>query len=269
MNGVSYGPANSVKLKNIQVPMDIEVLYTPKLVYTPVYTENFDGESTVWVAGGTTEEAVLADGKLTVTSIGGDPNINAPEAFGLNCDDIDVIRVKYTNNTDNTSFQIFFTNEANPSYSEAGSFKATCVAGENEIVIETAGNELWTGILSNMRIDLSNGEGSFVVDSISFETVSLSKQLNKPIFGLQQSMGHMVSMLLFYQKERYTYEKTCSDPLSFGSVAFRLRDLRLREDDRGRHHTDHGHHTRRRDQHRQHVDRPDPERLCRHQLRWI
>lgn len=175
VNGVSFGAANSVKLKNIQVAMDIEVVYAPKVVYTAVYTENFDGESTIWVNGGTTDSAVLADGKLTVTSTGGDPNINYPEAFGLNCDDIDVIRVKYTNNTDNTAFQIFFTNEANPGYSEAGSFKATCVAGENEIVIETAGNELWTGILSNMRIDLSNGEGSFIVDSISFETVSLAK----------------------------------------------------------------------------------------------
>ncbi len=173
VNGVSYGPAYSVKLKNIQVAMDIKVTFEPKLIYTPVYTENFDGEATAWVSGGTADAAVLADGTLTVTSTGGDPNINCPEAFGLACDDIDVIRVKYTNNTENTSFQIFFTNEANPGYSEAGSFKATCVPGANEIVIDTSVNELWTGTLSNMRIDLSNGTGSFVVDSISFETVSL------------------------------------------------------------------------------------------------
>ncbi|MBQ4607104.1 MAG: hypothetical protein IJB15_10370 [Clostridia bacterium] len=173
VNGVSYGPAYSVKLKNIQVAMDIKVTFEPKLIYTPVYTENFDGEATAWVSGGTADAAVLADGTLTVTSTGGDPNINCPEAFGLACDDIDVIRVKYTNNTENTAFQIFFTNEANPGYSEAGSFKATCVPGANEIVIDTSVNELWTGTLSNMRIDLSNGTGSFVVDSISFETVSL------------------------------------------------------------------------------------------------
>lgn len=173
VNGVSYGPAYSVKLKNIKTAMDIKVTFEPKLVYTPVYTENFDGEATAWVSGGTADAAVLADGTLSVTSTGGDPNINCPEAFGLACDTIDVIRVKYTNNTENTSFQIFFTNEANPGYSEAGSFKATCVAGANEIVIDTSVNELWTGTLSNMRIDLSNGTGSFVVDSISFETVSL------------------------------------------------------------------------------------------------
>ena len=173
VNGVSYGPAYSVKLKNIQVAMDIKVTFEPKLIYTPVYTENFDGEATAWVSGGTADAAVLADGTLTVTSTGGDPNINCPEAFGLACDDIDVIRVKYTNNTENTAFQIFFTNEANPGYSEAGSFKATCVPGANEIVIDTSVNELWTGTLSNMRIDLSNGTGSFVVDYISFETVSL------------------------------------------------------------------------------------------------
>ena len=173
VNGVSYGPAYSVKLKNIKTAMDIKVTFEPKLVYTPVYTENFDGEATAWVSGGTTEAAVLADGTLAVTSTGGDPNINCPEAFGLACDDIDVIRVKYTNNTENTAFQIFFTNEANPGYSEAGSFRATCVPGANEIVIDTSVNELWTGTLANMRIDLSNGTGSFVVDSISFETVSL------------------------------------------------------------------------------------------------
>ena len=117
--------------------------------------------------------SMLLDGTLSVTSTGGDPNINCPEAFGLACDDIDVIRVKYTNNTENTSFQIFFTNEANPGYSEAGSFRATSVIGENELVIYTAGNDLWTGTLSNMRIDLSNGAGSFVVDSISFDTVTM------------------------------------------------------------------------------------------------
>ncbi|MBQ8400867.1 MAG: hypothetical protein IJX14_02955, partial [Clostridia bacterium] len=124
-----------------------------------------------WVSGGTAEAVVAGEGTISVKSTGGDPNINMPEAFGLACDDIDEIVVKYTNNTENTTFQIFFTNEANPGYSEAGSFKGTCAAGENEMVIKTEGNELWTGTLSNMRIDLSNGEGEFIVDEITFNTV--------------------------------------------------------------------------------------------------
>ena len=174
VNGVSYGPAYKVVLKNIAVNTDVKVVFQQKLVevFTPVYAETFDGE-TKWVAGGHMESAAAADGVLNAVSVGGDPNINYPEAFGLNCDDIDAIRIKFTNNTDNTAFQIFFTNEANPGYSEAGSFKATSVIGENELVIYTAGNDLWTGTLSNMRIDLSNGAGSFVVDSISFDTVTM------------------------------------------------------------------------------------------------
>jgi len=169
------GAVEEYKIVSAHMAYSVEAVFAPLPVYTPVYTENFDGEATAWVSGGTADAAVLADGTLSVTSTGGDPNINCPEAFGLACDTIDVIRVKYTNNTENTSFQIFFTNEANPGYSEAGSFKATCVAGANEIVIDTSVNELWTGTLSNMRIDLSNGTGSFVVDSISFETVSYAK----------------------------------------------------------------------------------------------
>ena len=174
VNGVSYGAANRVVLKNIRTNMDVKVVFEQNLVevFTPVYTENFDGE-TLWTKGGHMDSIAVADGVLNAVSVGGDPNINYPEAFGLNCDDIDVIRVKFTNNTNSDAFQIFFTNEANPGYSEAGSFRATSVIGENELVIYTAGNELWTGTLSNMRIDLSNGEGSYIVDSISFETVTM------------------------------------------------------------------------------------------------
>ena len=174
VNGVSYGPAKSVTLKNVEVNMDVAVTFEEDWVITNLYSETFDAE-TKWVSGGTADAAVLADGKLTVKSTGGDPNINMPEALNLACEEITQIRVKYTNNTENTSFQIFFTNEANPGYSEAGSFKADCVKGENEIIIKTAGNELWTGTLANMRIDLSNGEGEFIVDEIVMENAVLAK----------------------------------------------------------------------------------------------
>ncbi len=95
VNGVSYGPAYKVVLKNIAVNTDVKVVFQQKLVevFTPVYAETFDGE-TKWVAGGHMESAAAADGVLNAVSVGGDPNINYPEAFGLNCDDIDAIRIK-------------------------------------------------------------------------------------------------------------------------------------------------------------------------------
>ena len=174
VNGYDLGAVDQYTIVSAHMAYNVTATFAPKLVevFTPVYTENFDGE-TKWVKGGHMDAIAVADGVLTATSTGGDPNINYPEAFGLNCDDIDAIRIKFTNNTENTAFQIFFTNEANPGYSEAGSFRAESVIGENELVIYTAGNELWTGTLSNMRIDLSNGAGSYIVDSISFDTVTM------------------------------------------------------------------------------------------------
>ena len=176
VNGVSYGPAYKVVLKTICAQLDVQVVFEPKLVevFTPVYTENFDNGEGGWAKGGHMDSAVAENGVLKATSTGGDPNINHSEVFGLSCDAIDAIRVKFTNNTADNRFQIFFTNEANPGYSEAGSFKATIEPNaENEVVIYTAGNDLWTGTLQNMRIDLANGAGDFVVESISFETVTM------------------------------------------------------------------------------------------------
>ena len=168
----NLGAVESYEIVSAHMAYSVEVEFEDKIVTekTAVYTEDFSGE-TKWVSGGTAEAVVAGEGTISVKSTGGDPNINMPEALNIACEDIDEIVVKYTNNTENTSFQIFFTNEANPGYSEAGSFKGTCAAGENEMVIKTEGNELWTGTLSNMRIDLSNGEGEFIVDEITFNTV--------------------------------------------------------------------------------------------------
>jgi len=177
VNGVSYGPAYSVKLKNIQVAMDIKVTFEPKLVYTPVYEEDFAGETSNWQVGGQLENFAIADGALNMTSVGGDPIIMPVENFNLNADDVDVIRIRYKNSTGNANVQVFFTSDSNPNLSEAGSFKATAANVDgtewNEIVIDTSVNELWAGTIGVVRLDLASAEGALALDYISFETVSL------------------------------------------------------------------------------------------------
>ena len=177
VNGVSYGPAYSVKLKNIQVAMDIKVTFEPKLVYTPVYEEDFAGETSNWQVGGQLENFAIADGALNMTSVGGDPIIMPVENFNLNADDVDVIRIRYKNATGNANVQVFFTSDSNPNLSEAGSFKATAANVDgtewNEIVIDTSVNELWAGTIGVVRLDLASAEGALALDYISFETVSL------------------------------------------------------------------------------------------------
>ena len=165
----------------------------PKMVevFTPIYTETFDDASaTKWKANAQLKDFAVADGYLTATSIGGDPSI-AATGFDLNCEDIDAIRIRYINGTANDQLQIFFiTDASNTAYSEPGSYKEYCwytesavtvadaAASEewNELVVYTEYNDLWTGILKSMRMDLSNAEGNYIVDSIEFCSVELVEE---------------------------------------------------------------------------------------------
>jgi len=165
----------------------------PKMVevFTPIYTENFDDASaTKWKSNAQLTDFAVADGYLTATSTGGDPSI-AATGFDLPCEEIDAIRIRYINNTANDQLQVFFTTDAsNTAYSEPGSYKEYCwytesgvavadaAASEewNELVVYTEYNDLWTGVLKNMRLDLSNAEGGYIVDSIEFCSVELVEE---------------------------------------------------------------------------------------------
>ena len=164
----------------------------PKMieVFTPVYTETFDdAAATKWKSNAQLKDFKVENGYLTATSTGGDPSI-AANGFELPCADIQAIRVKFINNTPDSNFQIFFTTDTTASYCEEASFKdmswntesGVDVAGAadsdawNEMVIYTDMCMLWEGTLKNMRIDLSNGEGGFIVDSIDFCTVTMVEE---------------------------------------------------------------------------------------------
>lgn len=159
-------------------------------VFTPVYTETFDdADSSKWKANNQLSDFKIADGYLTATSTGGDPSIKA-EGFEMNCADIQAIKVRFINNTADSNFQIFFTTDTTTNYSEAASIKdsswytdsgvelsAAADSEEwNEMVLYTDYCDLWEGTLKNMRIDLSNGEGGYIVDSIEFCSVEWVEQ---------------------------------------------------------------------------------------------
>ena len=166
----------------------------PKMVevFTPVYEATFDDAANPgWKSGNQCADFAVADGMLSVTATGGDSNILCSSKFELNCADINAIRIRYINNTASDMCQLFFTTDAsNTAYSEPGSFKeyawytdsgvavADAASSEewNEIVIYTEYNDLWTGTLKDVRIDLSAAEGSYIIDSIDFCTVTLVEE---------------------------------------------------------------------------------------------
>jgi len=164
----------------------------PKMVevFTPVYQDNFDDSAaTKWKSNNQLKDFKVENGYLTATSTGGDPSI-AANGFELNCADIQAIRIRFINNTPDSNFQIFFTTDTTTGYCEEASIRdsawyadsgvevANAADSEewNEMVIYTDMCMLWEGTLKNMRIDLSNGEGGYIVDSIDFCTVTMVEE---------------------------------------------------------------------------------------------
>lgn len=158
-------------------------------VFTSVSVDNFDdAEATKWKKNAQISDFAVADGYLACTSTGGDPSIATKTPLDLNCEDIHAIRVRYLNGSVSDAIQLFFTTDTNTSYSEPASFKETtwntevncdlATIGErtedewDTVVFYTEGNEFWTGTLKNVRIDLSSGEGPYVIDYVSFDTVT-------------------------------------------------------------------------------------------------
>ncbi len=158
-------------------------------VFTPVAIDNFDSaDDTAWKKNAQLKEFDIADGYLYATSVGGDPSIATKADLNLNCADIHAIRVRYLNGTASDAIQVFFTTDTTTSFCEEASFRDTtwntevncdrAVVDErtedewDTIVFYTEDNALWTGTLADVRIDLSNGEGAYLVDFISFDAVS-------------------------------------------------------------------------------------------------
>jgi len=151
-------------------------------VFTPVYEENFDGESCNWRNNVQMKQFKMENGCITAICTGGDPSFCNKSDFDLDCSTINAIKIRYLNCTPSDAFQIFFTTDTVTGYAESASFKDVadyCDSAEdatdewNELTIYTDECAEWTGTLKDMRIDITNGEGAFYVDSIGFYTVTM------------------------------------------------------------------------------------------------
>ena len=150
-------------------------------VFTPVYEENFDSEDANWKQNAQLKEFKIEGGFMSAVSTGGDPSFCNKTDFDLDCSTINAIKIKYLNCTPSDAFQIFFTTDSIAAYNETDSFRDMAWFTDsaedsdewNEMVIYTEDAAGWTGTLKDMRIDITNGEGKFIVDYIAFGTVSM------------------------------------------------------------------------------------------------
>ncbi len=150
-------------------------------VFTPVYEENFDSEDANWKKNAQLSDFVIEGGFMSAVSTGGDPSFCNKTDFNFDCSTITAIKIKYLNCTPSDAFQIFFTTDTVTGYNETDSFKDMAWYTDsaedsdewNEITIYTEDAAGWTGTLKDMRIDITNGEGKFIVDYIAFGTISM------------------------------------------------------------------------------------------------
>jgi len=117
--------------------------------------------------------AVVHDGFVMVMSNGNDPFFNL-SGLSINADAVETItfRIK-ARYEDNTNAQMFFTTET-IGWSEAASFRfdlSTFPVDEDgfyNVTINTADCAEWKGTTTGIRLDPSNGKGTFIVDSFYF-----------------------------------------------------------------------------------------------------
>ena len=150
-------------------------------VFTPVYEENFDSEDANWKMNAQLKEFKIEGGFMSAVSTGGDPSFSNKKDFDLDCSTINAIKIKYLNCTPSDAFQIFFTTDSIASYNEVDSFKDMAWYTDsaedsdewNEMIIYTEDAAGWAGTLKDMRVDITNGEGKFIVDYIAFGNITL------------------------------------------------------------------------------------------------
>ncbi|MBE6659098.1 MAG: hypothetical protein E7604_11750 [Ruminococcaceae bacterium] len=150
-------------------------------VFTPVYEENFDSADANWKQNAQLKDFKIEGGFMSAVSTGGDPSFCNKTDFDLDCSTINAIKIKYLNCTASDAFQIFFTTDSIAGYNETDSYRDMAWYTEsaedsdewNEMVIYTEDAAGWTGTLKDMRIDITNGEGKFIVDYIAFGTITM------------------------------------------------------------------------------------------------
>ncbi|MEZ4249501.1 MAG: hypothetical protein R3B99_14830 [Polyangiales bacterium] len=124
-----------------------------------------------WRQGNNTTVSRSGDA-LRIDVSGGDPWVYSPAALGVDTRVYKRIRFRMaTDGTGGTLLQVFFR-RAGEGYAESRSGVATLVAGTepNEYVLDFSANAEWTGLIEEVRFDITDGASGFaIVDYFAFD----------------------------------------------------------------------------------------------------
>lgn len=162
------------------------VVYTPYEPFSDdiktetVWKEDFDSENIMWEGSDHVIRMKTDEGYLKFRSSGNDPYIVYGGDLNIACDEIPVIRVKYSNGTPGTQLQIFWTTDTENGFSESRSVSMAMPSASydvtsgkwQEIVFDMRNCSNFTGTLKKLRIDTGSGRGDFAIESISLEKIT-------------------------------------------------------------------------------------------------
>jgi len=152
---------------------------TPPPTKAPIITEEVlkwtFGENGVKFTVGSQTKIKVEDGILKPVSTGGDPFINSPTNIGIDCSEIDYIRVKIKNLSDGWKCQLFFSTVESPNWSEPQSMRTEYALSEGEdweiLEFDTSDCDEWEGTLKQLRFDYLEQEGEVEIEYFSFDKI--------------------------------------------------------------------------------------------------
>ena len=153
---------------------------TPAPTKPPPVTEEvlkwtFGGDGGVKFSAASQSKILIEDGILKVTSSGGDPFINSPGNIGIDCAEIDYIKIKIRNLADGYRNQLFFITNEETGWSEGKSIKEEYWNSEGEdweiLEFDMSDCDEWEGTLKQLRFDYLEQEGEVEIEYFAFEKI--------------------------------------------------------------------------------------------------
>lgn len=152
--------------------------FDPNVKYDTVLRSDFEsGEENLWTSLNHISGLSTIFGALKFSSTGNDPQLTYKGSLGMDCSEIDTIRIRMKNGTYSDTLQIFYTTDTIPDFTEDAvltvNLERMKMSLDNdewlEVLIKTASSKNWKGKLTGIRLDPVCGKGDVRIDYISFD----------------------------------------------------------------------------------------------------
>ncbi|MFD0717096.1 hypothetical protein [Paenibacillus sp. GCM10027626] len=151
-----------------------ETSWSPAVAYRFIaydWSFNTNGNTEGWTNGNQVSQAV-SGGVNTLTSTGNDPYIYSAPNLNIDASAYKTVTIRMKNNSSSNQSQIFFTTNADTTWTPAKSLLQTISTNDNdykEYTFDFSANASWTGTIRQLRFDPITASGTVNVNYIRVE----------------------------------------------------------------------------------------------------